>query len=164
MFSNEKLIPSFRYPECFAKYCDARLKKSSGKGFSQLQHQQEQTGDEDNLKELVILLRYVEDRDIFQKYYSRLLAKRLIHATFKSLDVEQDVVLQLRQLCGFEYTQKFQKMLQDVELSRELDTQFKNSEFDFKTLVLSSGSWPLPLDSIVDFAIPKEVTFHHALT
>jgi hypothetical protein len=155
------LIPSFHYPEYFAKYCDERLKRSSGKKVlpELLQQVTDRISDEDKLKELVILLRYVEDRDIFQKFYSRLLAKRLIHNTYLALDAELDVILQLRQLCGYEYTQKFHKMIVDVELSRELDTQFNHAKigFDLKTLVLSSASWPLPLESIVEFTIPIEV-------
>lgn len=102
----------------------------------------------------MLLLKYVDDKDIFQKFYARYMAKRLIHATSFSEDHEIELMGRLRLICGNEYTQKLQRMMSDYQVRGELNTDFRvfeslngSSERGdrgvFEVLVLTASAWPV---------------------
>lgn len=145
-----------RSPELLAKYCDILLKKSS--------KNPEEAELEDTLNHVMIVFKYILDKDIFQKFYSKLLAKRLVFHMSASDDAEASMISKLKQACGFEYTSKLQRMFQDIGLSKDLNEKYKNvlkensqlnSNIDFSIQVLSSGSWPFVQST--PFNLPKEL-------
>lgn len=71
------------------------------------------------------VFKYIEDKDIFQKFYSRMLAKRLVHSTSASDEAEGNMISKLKEACGFEYTSKLQRMFSDIAVCKELNDQFK---------------------------------------
>ena len=89
----------------------------------------------------MVVFKYIEDKDVFQKFYSKMLAKRLVQHMSASDDAEASMISKLKQACGFEYTSKLQRMFQDVGVSKDLNEQFR------KHLVNSNE----PLD--IDFQI-----------
>lgn len=91
-------------PELLAKYCDLLLKKSS--------KNPEEAELEDTLNQVMVVFKYIEDKDVFQKFYSKMLAKRLVHHTSASDDAEASMISKLKQACGYEYTIKLQRMFQ----------------------------------------------------
>jgi len=110
----------------------------------------------------MVVFKYIEDKDVFQKYYSKMLAKRLVSHMSASDDAEASMISKLKQACGFEYTSKLQRMFQDIGLSKDLNDSFKkhlsNSEpldLDFSIQVLSSGSWPF--QQSFTFSLPQEL-------
>ncbi|NXK55818.1 CUL1 protein, partial [Chauna torquata] len=145
---------SSKSPELLARYCDSLLKKSS--------KNPEEAELEDTLNQVMVVFKYIEDKDVFQKFYAKMLAKRLVHQNSASDDAEASMISKLKQACGFEYTSKLQRMFQDIGVSKDLNEQFKkhltNSEpldLDFSIQVLSSGSWPF--QQSCTFALPSEV-------
>ena len=44
----------------------------------------------------MILFRYVEDKDVFQKFYSKMLAKRLVQQISASDDAEASMISKLK--------------------------------------------------------------------
>ena len=58
-----------------------------------------------------MLSNYLEDKDVFQTLYAIKLSKRLIHDESLSEEAEASMMSRLREACGFEYTNKFQRML-----------------------------------------------------
>lgn len=44
----------------------------------------------------MIVFKYIEDRDVFQTFYSKMLAKRLIHGTSASEDLESSMIGKLK--------------------------------------------------------------------
>ena len=72
----------------------------------------------------MLIFKYVEDRDVFQKFYTKLLAKRLVNQSSSSDDAESSMISKLKEACGYEYTSKLQRMFQDVGLSKELNSEF----------------------------------------
>ena len=113
----------------------------------------------------MIVFKYIEDKDVFQKFYSRMFAKRLITSGSASDDLEQSMINKLKESCGHEYTLKLTKMFQDMNISKDLDSNFKDAMekthekeelLDFSVLVLSTSNWPLP-SSTSPFNIPAEV-------
>jgi len=71
------------------------------------------------------VFKYVEDKDVFQKFYSRMLAKRLVYFTSASDDAETSMIGKLKEACGFEYTNKLQRMFQDMQISKDLNDNYK---------------------------------------
>lgn len=91
-------------PELLAKYCDILLKKSS--------KNPEEAELEDTLNQVMVVFKYIEDKDVFEKFYSKMLAKRLVSHTSASDDAEASMISKLKQACGYEYTIKLQRMFQ----------------------------------------------------
>jgi len=58
----------------------------------------------------MILFKYLEDKDIFQQFYTTRLSKRLIHGVSASDESEESMISKLKEACGFEYTNKLQRM------------------------------------------------------
>lgn len=71
------------------------------------------------------VFKYIDDKDIFQKFYSKMLAKRLVNQTSASDDAEANMISKLRDACGYEYTSKLQRMFLDMGLSKDLNDQFR---------------------------------------
>ncbi|KAJ9636749.1 ubiquitin ligase (cullin) of SCF [Coniosporium tulheliwenetii] len=132
---------STRSPELLAKYTDTLLKKSSTK-----------MTEEDNMEKQLSQILY---KDVFQKFYSRNLAKRLVQTTSASDDAETSMISKLKEACGFEYTNKLQRMFQDMQISKDLNTAFKDwqsenldaadqkNAVDATYNILGTGFWPL---------------------
>ncbi|KAK7866126.1 hypothetical protein R5R35_004775 [Gryllus longicercus] len=146
---------STKSPELLAKYCDLLLKKSC--------KNPEEGELEDTLNQVMIVFKYIEDKDVFQKFYSKMLAKRLVQQMSASDDAESSMISKLKGACGFEYTSKLQRMFQDIGVSKDLNEAFRkhlvNSneplDIDFSIQVLSSGSWPF--QHSIAFSLPAEL-------
>ncbi|KAK3881618.1 hypothetical protein Pcinc_013948 [Petrolisthes cinctipes] len=118
---------------------------------------------EDTLNQVMIVFKYIEDKDVFQKFYSKMLAKRLVQYMSASDDAEASMISKLKQACGFEYTSKLQRMFQDIGVSKDLNDQFRKHlvssneplDLDFTIQVLSSGSWPFQQSQT--FTLPHEL-------
>lgn len=160
-------------PELLAKYCDSLLKKSA-KGISE-------TEIEEKLAKSITVFKYVDDKDVFQKFYARMLAKRLIHQQSQSMDAEESMIDRLKQTCGYEFTNKLHRMFTDMSVSMDLNAKFTSSLRDrnaehqlgisFVVYVLQAGAWPLSLPpSPGPFHVPQQLeksiqafeSFYHA--
>ncbi|KAJ8788833.1 hypothetical protein J1605_005129 [Eschrichtius robustus] len=101
-----------------AKYCDNLLKKSA-KGMTENEV-------EDKLTSFITVFKYIDDKDVFQKFYARMLAKRLIHGLSMSMDSEEAMINKLKQACGYEFTSKLHRMYTDMSVSADLNNKFNN--------------------------------------
>lgn len=151
---------STKSPELLARYTDSLLKKGT------------RTTEESELEEMLVqimtVFKYIEDKDVFQKFYSKMLAKRLVHQSSVSDDAETSMISKLKEACGFEYTNKLQRMFQDIQISKDLNASYKDwqekvlDEDDRKKMVdshfqiLGTGFWPLNPPS-TDFIAPPEI-------
>ena len=153
---------SHRSPELLAKYSDQVLKKSNTK-------MSEEDDAEKILSDIMTVFKYIEDKDVFQKFYSRQLAKRLVHSSSTSDDAEMNMIGKLKEACGFEYTNKLQRMFQDMQISKDLNSNYKTwmqenlDEVDIKGSVdatyqiLGTGFWPLQPPTTA-FVPPQVIT------
>ena len=48
----------------------------------------------------MVVFKYIEDKDVFQKFYSKMLAKRLVQHMSASDDAEASMISKLKQACG----------------------------------------------------------------
>jgi cullin 1 len=147
---------SNKSPELLAKYTDVLLRKG-GAGAEEAEL-------EATLTQIMTVFRYIEDKDVFQKFYSRMLARRLVHSNSTSDDAETSMISKLKEQCGFEYTNKLQRMFQDMQISKDLNQGFKehSESLDSKVLdsqysILGTGFWPLTPPNTT-FNPPVEVT------
>ncbi len=58
----------------------------------------------------MVLFKYIDDKDVFQTFYTTKLSKRLIHGVSASDEAEASMISKLKEACGFEYTNKLQRM------------------------------------------------------
>jgi cullin 1 len=105
-------------PELLAKHADALLRKSN--------KVTEDQDLEEALNQVVgpssafdrylsntlqmVLFKYIEDKDVFQQFYTTRLSKRLIYGVSASDEAEASMISKLKEACGFEYTNKLQRM------------------------------------------------------
>ncbi|KAG6841967.1 hypothetical protein C0991_004458 [Blastosporella zonata] len=145
-------------PELLAKHADLLLRKNNKVA---------EEGDlDDALDRVMVLFKYIEDKDVFQTFYTTKLSKRLIHGVSASDDSEDSMLQKLREACGYEYTRKLQRMFMDMSLSQDLTNQFKtrmqqlhdgDMDISFSIMVLGSNFWPL-VPPTHEFIIPQEIS------
>jgi cullin 1 len=143
-------------PELLAKHADLLLRKNN------------KLAEEDDLEvalnRVMILFKYIEDKDVFQTFYTTKLSKRLIHGVSASDESEASMISKLKEACGFEYTNKLQRMFTDMSLSKDLTDSFKNRmeqnhddvDISFSIMVLGTNFWPLNPPGH-EFVIPAEI-------
>ncbi|CAH8521475.1 unnamed protein product [Schistosoma haematobium] len=125
--------------EFLAKYLDSHLRSGN----------KAQTEEElDKLMDkAMILFRFIDGKDIFEAFYTKELAKRLLLNKSASVDAEKAMLSKLKQECGPNYTRKMETMFQDIELSKQLSKNFRLSLPDTHAIELSvnvicPASWP----------------------
>jgi cullin 1 len=137
---------STRSPELLAKFTDNLLKTNTKVS--------EDNDMEKSQNNIMTIFKYIEDKDVFQNFYRRHLAKRLVNSS-ASDDAETGMISKLKEACGFEYTNKLQRMFQDIQTSKDLNSSYKDwvsNTFDSEDQrqfvdasynVLATGVWPL---------------------
>ncbi|KAF8204573.1 Cullin [Pholiota molesta] len=147
---------STKSPELIAKHADMLLRKNNKMA--------EEDDLEGALNRVMILFKYLEDKDVFQTFYTTKLSKRLIHGVSASDESEASMISKLKEACGFEYTNKLQRMFTDMSLSKDLTDSFKermaqnhdDMDITFSIMVLGTNFWPLNPPPH-DFVIPQEI-------
>ncbi|RSM11930.1 hypothetical protein CEP52_002712 [Fusarium oligoseptatum] len=79
-------------------------------------------------------------------------------------DAETSMISKLKEACGFEYTNKLQRMFQDMQISKDLNKEFRDhlegveytKSVDSAFSILGTGFWPLTAPS-TDFTPPPEI-------
>ncbi|CAF0964893.1 unnamed protein product [Rotaria sordida] len=156
---------SAKAPELLAHYCDNLLRKSS-KTLTENEI-------EEKLLHGITIFNYLEDKDYFQRFYQKMLARRLINQQSTSMDAEEFIVTKLKEICGYEFTAKLARMFQDMKVSNDLYIKFLDylkSEsssnvqnqtmtnligLDFNIYVLQANSWPIAQLTTNTFLIPQ---------
>jgi hypothetical protein len=153
-----------RAPELLAKYSNFLLSKGAHKAVDGSELDAALSG-------MIQLFKLTDDKDVFQKFYARLLAKRLVYDSSVSDDAEKQVLGDLRSACGFEYTAKLQRMFQDIGTSRDINNAFNEWRSgggdaavacDLSMLVLTAGAWPISA-SAAKYTAPVVVERSEAL-
>ncbi|ORY31595.1 putative ubiquitin-protein ligase [Naematelia encephala] len=129
--------------EWIAKHLDVVMRRGQGSGteaeFNQL------------LDEIVALIGFTKDKDVFKAFYSTQLAKRLLLNKSASDDMERNMILKLQREMGEEFTSG-DIMMKDLQLSETLvkayqSAQAKNPDQfvdagNFAANVLTESAWP----------------------
>ncbi|BBG94238.1 cullin 3B [Prunus dulcis] len=129
-----------RSPEFISLFVDDKLRKGL-KGVSE-------EDVEIILDKVMMLFRYLQEKDVFEKYYKQHLAKRLLSGKTVSDDAERSLIVKLKTECGYQFTSKLEGMFTDMKTSQDTIQGFYASHpelGDGPTLtvqVLTTGSWP----------------------
>jgi cullin 1 len=135
--------------ELLAGYIDSLLRVSSRKT--------EDSDLEEQLTATMLIFKYISDKDVFLRHYTKNLARRLVQQTSVSDDAEHSMIEKLKNTCGYEYIVKLQRMYTDVALSKTLSEKFRKSRslsYEFSIIVGTQMSWPfLPMKG---YSLPRE--------
>lgn len=132
-----------RTPEYLSLFIDDKLKKGV-KGLSEQEIDQV-------LDKSMVLFRYLQEKDVFERYYKQHLAKRLLLNKSLSDDSEKNMITKLKTECGCQFTSKLEGMFKDMTLSNSMMDEFKNyltlaqnnmHGVDLFCRVLTTGFWP----------------------
>lgn len=128
--------------ELIAKYIDSKLKSGN----------KEATEDEleKMLNQILVLFRFIHGKDVFEAFYKKDLAKRLLVNKSASVDAEKSMLSKLRQECGAAFTGKLEGMFKDIDVSKDMMVHFKNhmlsqridTPIDLTVNILTMGYWP----------------------
>lgn len=138
-----------RPAELIAKFLDEKL-RAGNKGTSEEEL-------EGTLDKVLVLFRFIQGKDVFEAFYKKDLAKRLLLGKSASIDAEKSMISKLKTECGSQFTNKLEGMFKDIELSKEINESFKQSSqartklpsgIEMSVHVLTTGYWPTypPMD------------------
>lgn len=146
--------------EVIAKFVDSKLRAGN----------KEATEEELErlLDKIMVLFRFIHGKDVFEAFYKKDLAKRLLVGKSASVDAEKSMLSKLKQECGGGFTSKLEGMFKDMELSKDINVAFKQhlitatvhySEnyvpVDMTVSILTMGNWPnYPL---MDVNMPEDM-------
>lgn len=105
------------------------------------------------LEKAIVLLRYLQDKDVFETYYKKHLCKRLLMGKSLSIEAEKQMISRMKIELGNSFTLKLEAMFKDMTLSEELTNSYKKhvtglgeanmKRVDLSINVLTSMTWPL---------------------
>ena len=116
------------------------------------------------LDQVLDLFRFVHGKAVFEAFYKKDLARRLLMGRSASADAERSMLARLKTECGAGFTQNLEQMFKDVELAREEMLSYKSrmeerqekAKLDLSVNVLSAAAWPTYSD------VPVRVPAHIA--
>lgn len=146
--------------EVIAKFVDSKLRAGN----------KEATEEELErlLDKIMVLFRFIHGKDVFEAFYKKDLAKRLLVGKSASVDAEKSMLSKLKQECGGGFTSKLEGMFKDMELSKDINVAFKQHlttatlhssdhfvPVDMTVNILTMGNWPnYPL---MDVNMPEDM-------
>lgn len=144
-----------RSPEFVSLFIDDKLRKGqkeyTDKHFDEM------------LDKVMIIFRFLQEKDVFEKYYKQHLAKRLLSGRSFSDQAEANLLVKLKTECGYQFTSKLESMFNDIKMSEDIHKSFKDDlkesntdmGLDFSVKVLTTGSWPA--QSAAQCNLPSEL-------
>ncbi|XP_015188193.1 PREDICTED: cullin-4A-like isoform X1 [Polistes dominula] len=118
------------------------------------------------LDKIMVLFRFIHGKDVFEAFYKKDLAKRLLVGKSASVDAEKSMLSKLKQECGGGFTSKLEGMFKDMELSKDINIAFKQyagnlqhelsaSNLDLTVSILTMGYWPTY--PVMEVTLPTEM-------
>ncbi|KAJ6636607.1 Cullin-5 [Pseudolycoriella hygida] len=136
---NKVTTPESKCPELLANYCDMLLRKTA------LSKRLTSDEIESRLKDVLLVLKYVGNKDVFMLYHKAHLTRRLILDSSADSEKEEDIVEWLREVgMPADYVNKLARMFQDIKVSEDLNSQFRTSTARHDAInikILNAGAW-----------------------
>jgi len=158
---NSKTLPESKCPELLANYCDMLLRKTP------LSKKLSSDEVEAKLRDVLLVLKYVQNKDVFMRYAKAHLTRRLILDTSADSEKEENMVEWLREVgMPADFINKLSRMFQDIKVSEDLNSQFKTqlalqpgkqSLADTVSIkILNMGAWARTSER-VPVTLPREL-------
>ncbi|KAI7934762.1 hypothetical protein MJO29_016025 [Puccinia striiformis f. sp. tritici] len=159
--------------ESLAKFLDSKIRTNLNK-LNEIEI--------DNfLSQILIIFRFSQDKDIFEEFYKKDLAKRLLLSKSNSIDLEKNMVMKLKKECGPGFTAKLEMMFRDLETSNDLNIAYEKARLkarraeeqqqqgeekgsskeevvDLTVTILTSGSWPISQSTEPKVILPSRLS------
>ncbi|XP_037804406.1 cullin-5-like isoform X1 [Penaeus monodon] len=155
-----KTQPESKCPELLANYCDMLLRKTP------LSKRLTADDIESKLKDVLLVLKYVSNKDVFMRYHKAHLTRRLILDTSADSEKEENMVEWLREVgMPADFVNKLARMFQDIKVSEDLNQQFKESirtttkssvADNLNIKILNAGAWARGSDRVT-VSLPMEL-------
>ncbi|XP_077292720.1 cullin 4 [Arctopsyche grandis] len=146
--------------ELIAKFVDVKLRAGNKEATEEEL--------EKLLDKIMVQFRFIHGKDVFEAFYKKDLAKRLLVGKSASVDAEKSMLSKLKQECGGGFTSKLEGMFKDMELSKDINIAFKQhmsnsteSELELSVAILTMGYWPTY--PVVEVRLPASLLRHQAL-
>ncbi|XP_077415938.1 cullin-3-like isoform X2 [Vanacampus margaritifer] len=132
-----------RSPEYLSLFIDDKLKKGV-RGLTE--HEVEVI-----LDRTMVLFRFLQEKDVFERYYKQHLGRRLLSNKSVSDDLEKSMIAKLKTECGCQFTSKLEGMFRDMTISNTTMDEFRRHVHvtsaslcgvDLTVRVLTTGYWP----------------------
>lgn len=136
--------------ELIAKYVDMKLRAGNKEATEEELEQ--------ILDKIMVLFRFIHGKDVFEAFYKKDLAKRLLVGKSASVDAEKSMLSKLKQECGGGFTSKLEGMFKDMELSKDINIAYRQHieantgskdlilyhaiGIDMTVNILTMGYWP----------------------
>lgn len=140
--------------ELIAKYVDSKLRAGNKEATEEEL--------EKLLDKILVIFRFIHGKDVFEAFYKKDLAKRLLVGKSASVDAEKSMLSKLKQECGAQFTSKLEGMFKDMELSKDTSLAFKqsnqaaeNDSVDLTVNILTQGYWPAY--PVVEVHLPSQM-------
>ncbi|RNA29773.1 cullin-5 [Brachionus plicatilis] len=158
--STQKGKPESRCPELLANFCDMLLRRNQNKKLTE-------EDIKEKLSNVVTLLKYVQNKDVFMKYHKAHLTRRLILEISNDQEMEEQTVMMLKDI-GMppEYINKLSQMFKDIKVSEDINDKFKqvarnnlhniNLADIINIKILNAGAWSRTSDKIA-VTLPPEL-------
>uniref|UniRef100_A0A8C7FD08 Cullin-5 n=1 Tax=Oncorhynchus kisutch TaxID=8019 RepID=A0A8C7FD08_ONCKI len=155
-----KTQPESKCPELLANYCDMLLRKTT------LSKKLTSEEIELKLKEVLLVLKYVQNKDVFMRYHKAHLTRRLILDISADSEIEENMVEWLREVgMPADYVNKLARMFQDIKVSDDLNQVFKEMHKHNKLAlpadsvnikILNAGAWSRSSEKVF-VSLPTEL-------
>ena len=158
---HNKTLPESKCPELLANYCDMLLRKTP------LSKKLSSDEVEAKLRDVLLVLKYVQNKDVFMRYAKAHLTRRLILDTSADSEKEENMVEWLREVgMPADFINKLSRMFQDIKVSEDLNSQFKSHLVKIPTKqsladtvsikILNMGAWARTSER-VPVTLPREL-------
>ncbi|KAJ8945868.1 hypothetical protein NQ318_002708 [Aromia moschata] len=135
----KQVAPESKCPELLANYCDMLLRRTP------LSKRLTSEEIESRLRDVLLVLKYVSNKDVFMRYHKAHLTRRLILDASADSEKEEDMVEWLREVgMPADYVNKLARMFQDIKVSEDLNGQFRTSTARHDAInikILNAGAW-----------------------
>ncbi|XP_055923127.1 cullin-5 [Eupeodes corollae] len=146
--------PESKCPELLANYCDMLLRRTP------LSKRLTTEQIDKSLRDVLLLLKYVNNKDVFMRYHKVHLTRRLILGTSADSEKEEDIVEWLREVgMPADYVNRLARMFQDIKVSEDLNALFRMSTTRHDAInikILNAGAWARCSDR-VSVSLPLEL-------
>lgn len=147
--------PESKCPELLANFCDMLLRRTP------LSKRLTTDQIEARLRDVLLVLKYVCNKDVFMRYHKAHLTRRLILDSSADSEKEEDMVEWLREIgMPADYVNKLARMFQDIKVSEDLNAQFRSQTTRHDAInikILNAGAWAARSSERVSVSLPLEL-------
>ncbi|KAG5188131.1 Cullin [Tribonema minus] len=100
------------------------------------------------LEKVIVIFRYLQDKDIFENFHKIHLSKRLLTGRSISNDYERNMIARLKAECGYQFTSKLEGMFTDMRISQDAMEGYRRAGLshsygvELEVSMLTGGYWP----------------------